>query len=354
MKPSVVICCILLASASLPARAAPPVYRELRDWVVACDNTRRCEAVGFPEQHGQPLVMRLAREAGPKGELSIRLAGSGPLELNELRLDGRPLKLDAKGWQRQGEAGDFVEWTSRHDAAASQLLGAVRNGTALTAGTGPEPATGSLSGLTAALLLVDEVQGRLGTVTALVRRGDRPADTVPAADVLPKLSVAPAPPGLSERDASALPAAVRRQHAKLLEGEDCSTPQDGAHDEAHPLSPTEALVLLECWRGAYQSSSMVFAAARKPPYASRRLVLPTLALDAKQPATVDHVTSGDFDPKSGTLSHFAKGRGLADCGEAANWVFDGRQFRLASYDHLGRCGGVAPGDWLPLWRTEPR
>ena len=134
MKPSVVICCILLALASLPARAAPPVYRELRDWVVACDNTRRCEAVGFPGPHGLPLVMRLTREAGPKGELSMRLTGSEPFQLDELRLDGRPLKLDAKGWQRQSEEVDFIEWTSRHDAAASQLLGAVRNGTALTAG----------------------------------------------------------------------------------------------------------------------------------------------------------------------------------------------------------------------------
>ncbi|WP_175724569.1 DUF1176 domain-containing protein, partial [Burkholderia ambifaria] len=50
----------------------------------------------------------------------------------------------------------------------------------------------SLSGLNAALLLIDDTQGRIGTVTALLRKGTRPASSVPAAPALPPAPV-PAP-----------------------------------------------------------------------------------------------------------------------------------------------------------------
>lgn len=36
------------------ASAATPVYREIKDWVVACDNTARCEAIGM--QEGYPAA----------------------------------------------------------------------------------------------------------------------------------------------------------------------------------------------------------------------------------------------------------------------------------------------------------
>ena len=35
------------------ASAATPVYREIKDWVVACDNTARCEAIGMQEAYPQ-------------------------------------------------------------------------------------------------------------------------------------------------------------------------------------------------------------------------------------------------------------------------------------------------------------
>ena len=40
----------LIALTMAPAAsAATPVYREIKDWVVACDNTARCEAIGMQE-----------------------------------------------------------------------------------------------------------------------------------------------------------------------------------------------------------------------------------------------------------------------------------------------------------------
>ena len=47
----------------------------------------------------------------------------------------------------------------------------------------------------------------------------------------------------------------------------------------------------------------------------------------------------------------AKGRGLADCGSSASWAWDGKMFRLASYQSLGLCRGAPPGTWLSRWQT---
>ena len=42
---------------------------------------------------------------------------------------------------------------------------------------------------------------------------------------------------------------------------------------------------------------------------------------------------------------------MADCGQSAEWVFDGVQFRVDSFNRLDRCGGGPPGDWPTLYRA---
>lgn len=75
---------------------------------------------------------------------------------------------------------------------------------------------------------------------------------------------------------------------------------------------------------------------------------------AHQLLTIDYFTHVDYDPSTATLFHSAKGRGLADCGEAATWRFDGREFRLTSYAYLGRCSGPEPGNWPTSFRSADR
>ena len=230
------------------------------------------------------------------------------------------------------------------------FLDAVRNGTDLRAGIGEDAPSASLAGLSAALLLIDETQGRLGTTTALLRRGPLPAAQVPAAPAapLPTRAVVAAP--LDDAEASRLVARVRLQAADDVRREDCFVEPDTAYDEAHALDHDEALVALECWRGAYQSSSLLFRVRRDGAGAPRRLRLTVPVQDEGAPRVIDAFTNVGFG--QGQLSHFAKGRGLADCGESATWAFDGRDFRLQRYHRLGWCRGGNPGDWPTLWRTR--
>ncbi|MEE7547687.1 hypothetical protein HF319_12135 [Xanthomonas sp. Kuri4-1] len=55
----------LSLAAAVPVAAAAPVYREFGSWVVACDNTARCEASGAREDATAALY--LTREAGRPG-----------------------------------------------------------------------------------------------------------------------------------------------------------------------------------------------------------------------------------------------------------------------------------------------
>ena len=59
-----------------------------------------------------------------------------------------------------------------------------------------------------------------------------------------------------------------------------------------------------------------------------------------------------FDPATGRLPSASKGRGFADCGSSEAWIWSGGSFRLKSLNFQGMCGGAAPGDWPPLYRTR--
>lgn len=153
-------------AAALPAGAAP--YNGTRfgamDWEVACDNTRRCEAAGFQSEDGEtesaPAALWLGRDAGAAAAaLEARLMVVTPDDK-----DAGPLTI-----------------------TAGQL---------------------ALAGLKAVLLKMDDLQGRVGTVTAPVKPGTRPAGAV-----LPPLAMPPAQKG----DDKLLAAIVKTKRA-----DDCS------------------------------------------------------------------------------------------------------------------------------------
>lgn len=338
---------LVALSMASTASAATPVYREMKDWVVACDNTARCEAIGMQEGYPQ-LILRLMVDAGPAGEPVLSLQSEAPVAARDLRLDGEPFAVAAL--LRPATIDEGVQHIGHDGAQVRTFLDAVRNGAQLQAGTGEEARTASLAGLSAALLLIDETQGRLGTTTALLRRGPLPAAGVPAAPAVPAPTRAVVAPLLDEAEARRLVARVRLQAADEVQREDCFVEPDTAYDEAHALDDDEALVALECWRGAYQSSSLLFRLRRDDAGAPTRVRLTVPVLDEGAPRVIDAFTSVGFG--QGRLSHFAKGRGLADCGESAAWTFDGHDFRLQRYHRLGWCRGGNPGDWPTLWRTR--
>ena len=337
-------------AAALPALAAtqqsPPLYKQFRDWQVACDNGGRCEAKGFPREDDADhlSVVRVTREPGPQGAIEISLEAEGRFAASNLALQGGA-RLPAERWTDASSGDTDHRLVLRDQDGAVAVLAALRGAQGLRLGNA---GTVSLDGVTAALLAMDDAQGRVGTTTALIRPGDAPATTVPAAPALPVLNApAPAPAALSAEAAQALAAATRTAQQAALSAGDCFA--EDKRDDAIALTATEALVQLQCIQGPYQSSYLFFRVPVQDPKATRQLILP---LPVGEPSS--SFIDTDYDPTKGELTSSDRGRGPGDCGESASWVFDGREFQLKFYAMQDSCRGF-PGDWPVLWRVaEPK
>jgi hypothetical protein len=346
-------CLPLSAIFTLPASAAAPgkvpAYLEAKDWLIACDNARRCDARGFSDDH-QGTEMIITRDAGPNAWPRIVLESMGPLPPDNATLDGKPFALP-----KTVKSGVFDKDTPGSDTlavdgqAAVDLLKQLRNGTKLSFGApkGDTDPSVSLSGLAAVMLTMDDVQGRIGTETAVARPGTAKAAGVPPAPPLPTAGKGAPPPAkpFSGAEAAALVKALR--NSPLMKQADCDGGIDKPEDSASKLTDHLGVVMLECLRGAYQSSDLVLLVTDGKASTAKQLTLPV----PLQKDPVDLFGNAAFDAGTATLSTSAKGRGLADCGMSASWIFDGKGFVLQSYNRQDKCGGIEPGDWPVLLRV---
>lgn len=351
---AIVLAASALANVGQARAAGVPLYREFKDWTLACDNVRRCTAVGMRREEADSLVAVIQRNAGPNASASVVLTGPGLDADSRLLRDGRALDLDPRRWRWQPAEGDEQEngrWTTRDPATVSTFVHALRNGhrVAIADFESDAPAKDvgdlSLDGLSAALLLMDDVQGRVGTQGAWARSGAAPDARVPGAPALPSLSRSPLPKPLAKQDGVRLAAAVRKAQAEALDDAGCDAP---SNDEAYALTDDDALVLIECMSAAYQEGSLAFRVPRTAPAKAVPLHFDTIPGNAPQ----DMLWLAGYDVASGVLAHHAKGRGLGDCGDDARWQFDGSAFHLLEFRQMQRCGGLLPDDWPWLWRAR--
>jgi hypothetical protein len=208
-----------------------------------------------------------------------------------------------------------------------------------------------LDGFAAAILRLDDRQGRLDNVTSLSRPGALPASRVPAPPALPKILDHPVGARLAPGEKKSLIAAVRIGQKAIFTKEGCEANLTAMKPEAYALGAQQALVLIPCLMGAYQGSSLAFIAPRGGGPA-KRLIAPTPYLgNDPDKSDASYFTESDLDPKTGTLSMSAKGRGLADCGMSASWIWNDRTFVLSEMTLQQACGGIEPGDWPILFRS---
>jgi hypothetical protein len=181
----------LLGLALAPAaHAATPepkagVQFQHNDWSLACDNTRTCRAAGYsPEEPGNLLSLMLERAGGPGTKVLARLRngedGESPTPTGALRL-----RLNGKDLGPVHDTGDRDN-VLLQQAQTDALVAALPRQARIEIIDGKGKAWPiSDSGAAAVLLKMDEAQGRLGTPGALVRRGDKPEASVPAALPVP-------------------------------------------------------------------------------------------------------------------------------------------------------------------------
>ena len=321
--------------------------KQVKDWLGVCDNTGACTAFGFAseaDETGAYLILR--REAGAAAQPSVAIvfdAGdTRPSAEWTLTLDGHPI---AGVGPVHAEGGDSGARATLSAGAAGALIAALRNGQSLAFSAGGKPVDEiSLGGSAAVLLWLDDQQGRVGTVTALARRGAKPASAVPPPGPPPLIRAAPAV------DQKGVPARAPKGMTKDIA--DCDLdPTLTPDDIVARLSPGLMLWGPQCAMGAYNEVS-VFFLGNEQARNLKRISFPEPP-GAGQ-ASDDMLINANFDPKSQTLAMFSKGRGIADCGEQADWVWDGKAFQVISDNIMPACRGVAPDDWPALFVSRQK
>ena len=311
--------------------------KTFRDWTAVCDNVNNCAAYGPAEENGGFVMLKIA--AGPEAKAKV-YAESWALESPTV-----PTRLDIDGRNYAGVWGDPETDLNllTFENPSDQLLRALANGQALTLSADSQRVSVSLSGAAAAFLWIDERQGRLGTTTALVRKGDRPASSVPPAPPPPRVRIA-AP--VAQTD---LPKTLSPYVTALPRVRECASLYEntsfGRDDwSVHRLGDDTLLWELPCGAGAY-NFSQAYVLSGNDGSGARALEFPTPR------GPIDSLVNSSFDSQTNTIGAFGKGRGVGDCGSMGSWAWTGREFALLSEDNMSDCLGAHWDIWPSTWRT---
>lgn len=329
---------------------AAPASKTFRDWAAGCDNLFGCTALSLPvETDPDVAYLKLERPGGAAGEfrltLRVRAEGLTAPQAAQLSLDGTPFPAEKKPLSATtvDEEGATFALAS---ADAEALIAAARKATKLTVFLSGKLYDVSLNGSVAAMLWIDEQQGRLGTTSALVRKG--PSVAVPPAPILPVVLAKPTDglPALDARTQKSLASALRKTLTRA-DRDLCEAPDPDMTDSAWPLGGTLRLVGLVCSRGAYNVASGFWLVNGTDVTKARKVAFPQLG------GTPDNgLTNADFDPKTGVISYFNKARGIGDCGTLGSYAWTGSTFAMTALSEMGECRGIGADDWPTLFRSE--
>lgn len=339
-----------LAAALLAGAAAyavtPGKLQTYRDWTVGCDNGLSCQAVALmaeaPSDNALSLV--ITRPAGATAALAIRMSGF------TTKADRYRVVIDG-GIAQTGNMQVGSESITLSGVSAIRLARAMAKGRAmrLIDGAGTDLGAASLNGASAALRYIDAEQGRAGTRGAVIATGPKMPTAKKA--VLPVITAKRIKPSDMLPDAAAL---VALSESSPCANERLGSTEDTAYSLGTGARGAQALVLLNCGAGAYNFSSGVYVGDRddkgKWTFAAAKFDYGAsgFSTDSKIPLLVN----ADWDVATQTVSSYAKGRGLGDCGSTESWVWDGAMFRLTKASAMGECRGSL--DWIPVWRAELR
>jgi hypothetical protein len=337
---------MLLFSGNSCAEVLPPIQKVFNNWQITCNNLNDCDVRNVDEN----MSITLKRQAGPQGKVSLEIIAPDSDKVSSLWFDQQEFPLQDSRWHSTIDEGD-ADLTTDQLSLVQSFIAAAKSAQMLFTSADSQDGS-SMTGLSTALMMMDERQGRVNNQTALISIGDLPASRVPAAYPPPVIH-----PALLHvlplKDAPALINAVYKESTPLLNKEECDVGDEAReHSEAQPLTNDLALVMLNCVTGAYQSSSILFVTPRNNPQAAQQLKLPLpLPGEDGKPQIVSWFTDPSYSSQDGILSHSARGRGISDCGESAQWVYDGKEFQLTSFNSQPACSGGEPGDWPSIWAT---
>lgn len=300
-----------------------------KDWDLICDNTLTCRAAGYSSDDTDPAAtVLITREAGIAtpvtnevmladydGEAAQKNLGT-PVLLIDKKSQGPLLAVDEDSWKMS-------------EAQFSTFKQALQRDTSISFKDNANEYVFSGAGSSAVLLKMDDVQGRIGTPDALIKKGTASETSIKPAIEVPVIVKAPVTDTQS-RDMTAQETALIKSRILELKSTaaDCDEELLAETWQIASLNSEQSLVTVPCWRAAYNSGDMYFV------------------IRNDMSVTPELVTDSATDYESGLLSFSMKGRGLGDCWSYQQWVWDGQQFVVSSSGNTGRCRLIrAGGSW---------
>jgi len=140
--------------------------------------------------------------------------------------------------------------------------------------------------------------------------------------------------------------------AAFKKGECSIELKDEPREEVQDLGNGLKLVEIYCWRAAYQAGSIFLAVDPKAPANARLLQFHEWSDRKNALIVVTALSNPGFDPVTKVMSAGHKGRGVGDCGTAAEWKWTGRDFMLLRYWIKEKCDGE-PFDNDRKWQVYP-
>ena len=343
---------IKLALLALAAGAFPPASEAaaakvqtftsetkiFREWKAVCDNINNCAAYGPAEGNTGYVMVKI--DAGPEETPRVH-AGSYALPSLGGRMD---LTIDGRSFTAEDIQLGSETPVMTFQQPSDDLIRAIGNARSMSLSSGNEATAVAVSGAAAAFLWIDERQGRLGTTTALIRKGDRPASTVPAAPSAPKRVVA-APARLMHRPQT-MPASVFG-HEKLTECNARNREPVSANSGwgVYSLGTDTLLWAVPCGMGAYNTMELYLTSTNEGSNVQ------AISFHSSK-GSRDILVNSEFDSATHTISAFNKSRGPGDCGQNASWAWNGNIFALVEENTMEDCFGMHSDLWPSLWRTQ--
>jgi hypothetical protein len=348
---------------SLPATAAYGTPFEgwgfvQDDWQLVCDNTLTCRAAGYADESlwdtpASILLTALPREALPTAK--IQFLPEVSLQSNnhvELWLNGKNygnLQPDADGY--------LYDLTTQQ---TKKIINHAHLNTKIEIKVGNDSWIISDKGMSAVLLKLDEVQGRVGTALALVSKNNPNRQSPKKAKAKPVIKKAYA---YLEKDKKQLDAKkLTYFQAKINNWVDIGSEQFVGSENVMgdcelinpkseaskslfayanpswnfiPIDANHTLATHDCWRGAYNSSAGYWV------------------INHRNPSKPELITTAGNEYYEGEIWAMHKDRGIGDCWNRAVWVWNGQTFAKTEEASTGMCRGFAGGAWeLPTYVSD--
>ncbi len=340
MRPfGVSITALALCATSAGVLAADGVAFSHKNWEVVCDNTLTCRAAGYGPEEGSGGSVLLTRKAGPGTAVQGRVMLADIEENDSPETVELTLFIDNQtmGTVAPGPDGDWELTQQQTDA----LIGAVKGSGVAEFRGGKAPFILSGEGANAVLLKMDDVQKRVNTPAALIKKGNKPENSVPAAPAMPVIVAAATLDAAEKPLDEAQTAVIRPLLQASVSADDCERlyPDEENAPEAISLTPLDdkhVLLSTLCWRAAYNEGYGYWV------------------MDAALKGKPEIVTNSGTSYVKGIIDMAQKGRGLGDCWGNESWVWDGKTFQLSSSYTTGMCRYLrAGGTWvLPTFVTD--